>query len=344
MTLDIQPLDPRHATEETLDGYHVMRAAAWAVDFPEDPPLTREGAIGRLRTPPAHEGPGRVWAGYLDGRLIGTVRLALPDAPNDGIANVEVFVHPELRRRGLGTALLRSVLPDVLESGRGTVHGTPVKPESAAAPWAAGLGFEVTHSMVMQLLRVTETPAHLWDVPIPAGYRLEQWTGATPEPLIESYALARQAVSDAPWGRTSFRTPRWTADQIRSEDRELAAAGTEPWVAVAVDETTGQVAGMHSVHNYPHRPTYGYVQDTAVLSAHRGHGLGRAIKAALMRRALERRPDLELVFTTTAVTNTHMIGINQVLGYATARTLDWIETPTSRLVDRLRERLGGSHP
>ncbi|GAA4990888.1 GNAT family N-acetyltransferase [Kitasatospora paranensis] len=118
MTLDIQPLDPHHATEETLDGYHLMRAAAWAVDFPEDPPLTREGAIGRLRTPPVHEGPGRVWAGHLDGRPAGTVRLSLPEAPNDGIANVEVCVHPELRRRGIGTALLRSVLPEVLESGR----------------------------------------------------------------------------------------------------------------------------------------------------------------------------------------------------------------------------------
>ncbi|WP_181442150.1 GNAT family N-acetyltransferase [Streptomyces tateyamensis] len=339
MTLDIRPLDPYRADQETLDGYHLMRAAAWAADFPEDPPMTREAAVGRLRTPPVHEGPGRTWTGHLGGRLAGSARVSLPEAPNEGIAWVEVHVHPELRRRGFGTELLRSVLPAVLESGRGTVFGLPMKPDAAAASWVAGLGFDVTHSTVMQLLRTTEVPARGWEVPVPDGYRLVQWTGPTPEELVESYALARRAVNDAPQGRTSYRAPRWTADQIRTEDREVAEAGIEPWVAVAVEEATGQVAGMHVVHHYQHRPAHAFVQDTAVLAAHRGRGLGRAVKAGLMRQLLARRPDLELVFTTTAATNTHMIDINHALGYRTARTMNWVEIPTARLVERLAQPL-----
>ncbi|MFD5559121.1 GNAT family N-acetyltransferase [Kitasatospora griseola] len=46
-------------------------------------------------------------------------------------------------------------------------------------------------------------------------------------------------------------------------------------VVVAVDDSTRQVVGVHVVHSYPHRREIGHIHDTAVLAAHRGHGLGR---------------------------------------------------------------------
>ncbi|MGX4738178.1 GNAT family N-acetyltransferase [Kitasatospora griseola] len=338
MTLDIQPLDPAHASERQLADYHAMRAAAVAVDFPEDPPLTYASAIGRLRTPPVEDGPCRFWTGALDGRLAGSVRVALPEDANSGIAQVEVHVHPELRRRGVGTALLRAAMPAVLAAGRDTVLGQPMKPDSAGAAWAAGLGFEVTHSMVMQVLLFAETPARLWEVPVPAGYRLEQWTGATPERLVESFAAARQAIEDAPSGRTAYQHTRWTPERIRQADRELAEAGAEQRVVVAVEAATGQIVGVHVVHNYPHRREIGYIHDTSVPAAHRGHGLGLAMKAAMSRRIADERPDMERICTTTATVNTHMIGINHALGYETARTMNWVETAAAGLVGRLAEQ------
>lgn len=335
MILDVQPLDPHSASEPLLADYFAMRAAVVAEDWPEDPPLTYESAVGRLRTPPVEDGPCRFWVGHLDGRLAGTAKLALPEDSNGTIARVEVHVHPELRRHGFGTELLRAAMPAVLDSRRDIVMGLPMKPDSAAARWADGLGFEVTHSMVMQVLLSATTPARLWDVPVPVGYRLAYWTGATPEPLIDSYALARQAIQDAPPGRTSYRPTVWTPARIRDTDRELADAGTEQWVAVAIDDATGQVAGVHVIQNYPHRRDTGFIHDTAVLAAHRGHGLGRAIKAGMMRRLTDERPDMERICTTTATTNSHMIGINQALGYRTHRTMNWIETTTSSLVETL---------
>ncbi|MDH6135511.1 mycothiol synthase [Kitasatospora sp. MAA4] len=333
MTLDVRPLDPSTAPEQLLADYHAMRAAVAAADSPEDPPLTYESAIGRLRTPPVGDGPCRFWVGHLDGRLAGSVRVALPEEANSGIVNVEVHVHPELRRRGVGTELLRSAMPAILDARRDTVLGLGMKPDSAGARWVDGLGFEVTHSTVMQVLLIARTPAQLWDVPAPAGYRLECWTGATPERLIDSYAAARQAIQDAPLGGTSYRATVWTPAQVRATDRELADAGAEQRVAIAVDEATDRVVGVHVIHNYPHRRESGFIYDTSVLAAHRGHGLGRAMKAAMMRWLADERPDLERILTTTATTNTHMIGINHALGYHSARTMNWVETPTARLAE-----------
>ncbi|MFF0390003.1 GNAT family N-acetyltransferase [Kitasatospora sp. NPDC004615] len=220
-------------------------------------------------------------------------------------------------------------MPAVVESGRGIVRGQPMKPDSAGSAWAAGLGFEVTHSMVMQVLRLAAIPARLWEVPVPAGYRLTQWTGACPEELVDSYAAARRAIQDAPSGRSSHREPAWTPELVRDADRELAQAGAEQRVVVAVDDSTRQVVGVHVVHSYPHRREIGYIHDTSVLAAHRGRGLGRAMKARQTRTIAAERPDLELICTTTATTNTHMIGINHALGYETARTMNWVETTTA---------------
>ncbi|MFE0458059.1 GNAT family N-acetyltransferase [Kitasatospora sp. NPDC058965] len=335
MTLEIRPLVPQRATEALLDEYHLMRAAAAAVDFAEDPPLTRDGAVGRLLVPLPEDGACTFWTGHLDGRLAGSVKLGLPDGANSGIASVEVWVHPELRRRGVGSALLRTVLPAVRAAGRGTVIGLPVKPEAPGAPWAAGFGFEVTHSVAIQTLAPAATPAQLWQLPDPAGYRLVQWAGATPEDLVESYATARRAIQDAPWGDSSFQQTPWTPELVRAADRELAQAGTEQWASIAVAQATGEVVGVHGLYCFSHRREYGYVHETSVLAAHRGHGLGRAIKAALMRRLAERRPDLQRIATSTDTTNTHMIRINLALGYRTARTMNWLEVPTAELAARL---------
>ncbi|MEU5697668.1 hypothetical protein AB0G99_02300, partial [Streptomyces aurantiacus] len=54
---------------------------------------------------------------------------------------------------------------------------------------------------------------------------------------------------------------------------------------------------------------------TGVLPEHRGHGLGLWMKAESVRRARERHPELGGLLTDTADSNTHMRGINDVLGY-----------------------------
>ncbi|MFD5559120.1 hypothetical protein [Kitasatospora griseola] len=53
------------------------------------------------------------------------------------------------------------------------------------------------------------------------------------------------------------------------------------------------------------------------------------MKARQTRTIAAERPGPELICTTTATTNTHMVGINHALGYETARTMNWVETTTA---------------
>ncbi|MGF1427236.1 GNAT family N-acetyltransferase [Kitasatospora sp. LaBMicrA B282] len=334
--LDVQPLDPATAPEPVLAGYHALRAAVVAADRPEDPPLTCQDTIGRLRTPATEDGTCRVWTGHLDGRLAGAVRIALPPVPNHGIVKVEIHVHPGLRRRGFGTELLRAALPVLRDSGRATVFGLPVTPGSAGARWAAQLGFAVTHRTVTQALSVATTSPQLWDVPVPTGYRLAHWTGRTPELFVDSYAVARQAAQDAPHGRASLRaTADWTPSRIRAREREAAAAGIEQRVVIAVENATHRVAGVHVVQQDGFRPELALVEETAVSAAHRGRGLRPAMTAAMLRWITDERPELARLLATTAASDTGLLALHQALGYRTTRETDWVETATANLVEQL---------
>lgn len=59
--------------------------------------------------------------------------------------------------------------------------------------------------------------------------------------------------------------------------------------------------------------------DTAVLAAHRGHRLGLAMKAAMLRWFTADKVEAELVSTFTGASNTHMADVNHRLGFETVR-------------------------
>jgi mycothiol synthase len=115
----------------------------------------------------------------------------------------------------------------------------------------------------------------------------------------------------------------------------FAAAGQELRVVVAVHEDSGEVAGITELTVRPTAPDQAQQMDTAVRKEHRGRGLGRAIKAEMMRRLVADRPGLARVSTTTASDNVHMIGVNHSIGYVDARGVAHWETSLDELVARL---------
>jgi GNAT superfamily N-acetyltransferase len=317
MTIEVHWFDPVQATDADFDAYHRVLSAAQPVDKPHVPSITREAVVGALRRPIPEFGPVRHWFARVDGEVVGVVFACLPENGNAHLVLADMTVHPRLRRRGVGTAMLDAVRADVRGLGRTVIEGFQLPRGGTGETWATALGFRVTHATVMQALVVAEVDRARWDVATPAGYRLARWIGAAPAELVDSYARARQAIQDAPLGDTGYQSPAWTAEQVRIDEAQLRDQGVEQRVVAAVHEETGEVAGISELHVTPHRPRWGNQRDTAVRAEHRGHGLGAAVKAHLYRRLLADRPDLEWIHTGTGAPNTHMIGVNEALGFTT---------------------------
>jgi RimJ/RimL family protein N-acetyltransferase len=213
------------------------------------------------------------------------------------------------------------------------------------------LGVAVTHHVVIQRLHIhgdsdgdgdgdgSGDPADReWDAPVAPGYRLVQWSGTAPEDLLTSYAHARQAIADAPRGTSSYRADQqWTPETIREQERVNAADGTEERVVAVVTEADGTVAAVTMVERRPHRLDSAVQLDTSVLPPHRGHGLGLAIKGAMLRTLLPAWPELEHITTSNAIDNEHMLAVNRALGYRPVREMIHTEAETARLTKNLAE-------
>jgi hypothetical protein len=63
------------------------------------------------------------------------------------------------------------------------------------------------------------------------------------------------------------------------------------------------------------QPRVGYQWDTIVLAEHRGHRLGLLLKLANLELLVRTAPGVELVNTWNAEINSHMIAVNEALGF-----------------------------
>jgi len=57
------------------------------------------------------------------------------------------------------------------------------------------------------------------------GYELVRWCGAVPEPLVDSYAVAKRFIADAPNVHLP-QVPPWDRAMVRASERDRAERGS----------------------------------------------------------------------------------------------------------------------
>ncbi len=323
-----------HPTDADGVAFHRLITAAEAVDRPEDPPTDLAEAAGRLRV---HRADRRVlrWVVRSGEELVGHVVLVLPDLDNRHLAMANVTVHPERRRRGLGTALLREAVSVAAADGRSTFL-VEADDGSAGEAFCRAHGLRSVGRERLSLLRLADVD---WaDVEAAAsavhpGYRLVRWTDRCPDELVEQFAVAKTAMNDAPTDDVDMGDRVYSAEVIREDERGRRAIGFTSWATVAVHEPSGAVAALTELQLA--QPPRAYQDDTAVVPAHRGSGLGMWVKADMLRRLRTERPDMTEVITGNAASNEHMLRINTRLGFRPYRALAEWQGEVGELVSRL---------
>lgn len=306
------------APEHDLDEHYELQRAVSLADYPHAPPPSRQVVLARLLDPDVDLGERLLWTARADGRLAGCFLAQLPVDGNEHLSLARLVVHPSLRRQGIGTALLRTGAAALRDRGREVVEVSQVESNSPGFRFVTARGFRTVNKSVLQTLEFAEVDPVIWDVVPPAGYRLVRWVGHAPDDLVESYVRARHAIGDAPPGQSAFRVPHWTVDRVRRMEAGYRAHGIERRVVAAVSPA-GDVVGITELDLQPHRPELAAQRDTAVLAAHRGLGLGQAMKALMLRWITADKAGLRRVWTSTAIANQHMADVNHRLGFATVR-------------------------
>src|SRR3984957_6222821 len=317
----IERWDP--ADETTAAACYEVPRAAHAADEADDPPYSA-GTFGLFLLEGFDKTPGEVWfAADDDAGVVGYYRMQLRDLQNLARACGGAVVRPAARRRGYGRALLRHEAARAAAHGRSVLSGKVVS-GSAGEAFAAAAGAKpglVDVRRVQYLAKIE--PGKVAELRqsaarAAAGYSLVSWTGDVPEEYLGPLAHVINAFEDAPRGE-NVEPEAWEPDRVRERTGAHVRAGLLRSHSVAgLHDATGQMAAYTGVIVDPAAPSWGFQELTAVTRAHRGHRLGLLVKTAMLELLAKVEPQVELIMTSNAAANDHMIAVNEQLGYEVA--------------------------
>ena len=299
--------------------------AVLAAELPDDPPW--QDVMVREYLAETMPGERRIsWVAEDDrlpegeSRVFGHVSILLLG----DIGVLEVLVHPDLRRRGLGEQLVAVAARRAYLEGFSSI-GVEVIGDTAAIGFYQALGFEqeyVETRSVLSLAKLDWEALGKMAAGISSGYRVEYHPGGPSDELIEAYAQAKlEAQSD---DDELDLAPRSSDPQrLRDSLETLHRRGLKPYIVVAIHEATGVVAGLTEVVVPAQHPERADQYDTIVVRDHRGYGIDRAIKARMLFELRTAEPGLLEVQTWNAQHNESMLKVNAELGFQPER--DWFE-------------------
>jgi mycothiol synthase len=190
--------------------------------------------------------------------------LNLTEAP----AMAELVVHPDARRRGIGSAMARTGLSQGGDGARIWAHGN-LEPARATA---AALGLVVVRELLQMRRPLTDLPS----ATTPDGVRIETYSGP---------------ADDAEVVRVNNAAFAWHPEQGGWTVADVAERCAESWfdpvgLFMAVDERTGKLLGFHWTK--VHSGDLGEVYVVGVDPAAQGRGLGATLTLTGLHHLAER--------------------------------------------------------
>lgn len=264
MALTVRPVETLEDREASL--------AVWNAIFPQ-----RQFGLGELLDYEERLEHSIVLLAEDEGRVVGAAHGGLE--AGSAHPSGSVYVLPENRRSGVGTALYRSVSKWARSIGADRFYGDVEESDPESLHWAVRRGFveRSRDSRLVLDLDGTEPAA----VEPPEGIEIVAWADR-PELIEGMYEVYAEASPDIPGEEDEPIAPyeEWRRQHMGGPaDRPEAT-----FVALAGDD----VVGYSKFHIPEAQPGVAFHDLTAVKRAWRGRGIAGALKATQIRWAKER--------------------------------------------------------
>jgi mycothiol synthase len=195
----------------------------------------------------------------VDERVIGYLNLAT--GPEDGAGMAELVVHPEARRHGIGTEMIRAALSKAGGKNHFWAHGT-LEPARATA---SALGLEPVRELVQMRRSLVDVP----EPSVPDGVRIRTYAGTADDAELLRVNNAAFATHPEQGG--------WTAADL--DERRSESWFDPDGLFLAFDERTDALRGFHWTKVHSDQTGLGEVYVVGVDPAAQGSGLGGVLTA-----------------------------------------------------------------
>lgn len=315
--------DAHTASEKEFDAVNTFINILRAEELPDDPPRSLEYTVNNLKSLDKFENHElKDWYTWQGERVIAMVFTNIGFHENNRhLINIELGVHPDFRRQGIATTLLRHIVEAADEHGRTLIihgHLDHLRSGKAFIECLGGKAGLAGHENQLSFADLDRNLIRSWiedASSTAADFSLGLWDGPFPEEEIDAVIALLQVMNTAPTGELELEDEVMTAQDLRDWEDYMRACGSERWTLYARHTPTGELAGYTETVWNPDDPETLEQGDTAVLPKYRGHGLGKWLKAAMIEKVLAERPQVKRIRTGNADSNAPMLAINHKLGF-----------------------------
>jgi len=337
---DILEFDPDRASAEEWGRYHAYRRRFQRERRPDEP-LTPDTVLeGILSRPDPREIRHRyhvVEGGEMVAELYCSV--SRPGSPEYESSKhlfwATVYVLADHRRRGIARSLVPVALARMNQYQ--TTIASSVAEDEPGHTFLLGLGAEVRLVERSSRLDLSEVDWDMVDRWVrdgeerSPGARLDLYPQWVPDELLEEHCAAMTELMNLmPFEGLDHGEIIITPASTREWRARMTLTGTTNPTCV-VREADGSVSGMSDVLKHPHEPGIVRQMFTGVHPRARGRGLGKWVKATMLRHVRETYADTRWIGTENAGTNDAMLAINHALGFKLHRVETFYQVPLETL-------------
>jgi GNAT superfamily N-acetyltransferase len=331
MTVRIIEFDPHTASDELWAAFNETRRAI-AHEFWPDEPILNDAETRREVQTTNQMIEFRRWMAMEGGEVAGAIRAAFrrPDTPNENDYARFLWagggVRASSRRRGAGTLLLHQV-HQLMHALDKTVLTISAQTEPGHA-FIKHVGAVEKHCTVEQRAIFADLDwlvLRQWEDAVTArGLAWERYAGRVPrDVLVALLPVFTELFADVPLGGLETAPIRWEMNGYDLWYETLERVGGAHHL-ILLRAPDGTVAGLSEAGWDVRAPSIVRQQLTAVARSWRGRGVGRALKAAMLRQVHETHLEATVIGTNNAEVNAPILSINSRVGFKVAwRNVDY---------------------